>query len=152
MNFLLLELAIGLLVGITMTIQGILNTALANRVGVYGSVFIGVVINLILITLIILCTPGSLTLRNLPGWNKWYLYLGGVLGIFILTAIIIILPRLGATRGFIYIIGGQLVASIIFDHFGLLGMEKAPLNITKLIGIIFFVLGAYLVSISRIKI
>jgi hypothetical protein len=45
MNFLLWELAIGLLVGITMTIQGILNTALANRVGVYGSVFIGVVIN-----------------------------------------------------------------------------------------------------------
>ncbi|NLW46042.1 MAG: DMT family transporter [Firmicutes bacterium] len=152
MNFLLLEIIIGLSVGVMMTLQGIINTALANRVGVYGSVFIGVVINLILITLIILYTPGSLALRNLPGWNKWYLYLGGVLGIFILTAIVIILPRLGATQGFIYIIGGQLFASIIFDHYGLLGMEKAPVNITKLIGIIFFVMGAYLVTISKIKV
>ena len=152
MNFLLWELAIGLLVGITMTIQGILNTALANRVGVYGSVFIGVVINFSLITLIMLITPGSFPIRNLPGWNKWYLYLGGVLGIFILTAIIIILPRLGATRGFIYIIGGQLVASIIFDHFGLLGMEKAPLNPIKLLGILFFVVGAYLVTIAKLKV
>lgn len=152
MNFFLLEIAIGLLVGIMMTIQGIINTALADRVGVYGSVFIGVVINFILITLIILFTPGALSLRNLPGWSKWYLYLGGVLGIFILTAIVIILPRLGATQGFIYIIGGQLVASVIFDHFGLLGMEKAPVNITKLIGIFFFILGAYLVTISKIKV
>lgn len=152
MNFLLWELAIGLLVGITMTIQGILNTALADRVGVYGSVFIGVVINFTLITLIMLITPGSFPIRNWPGWNKWYLYLGGVLGIFILTAIVIILPRLGATQGFIYIIGGQLIASVIFDHFGLLGMDKAPLNPIKLVGILFFVVGAYLVTIAKLKV
>ncbi len=152
MNFLFLEIAIGLIVGVMMTVQGILNTALANRVGVYGSVFIGVVINLILISLIILITPKSISLQNLPGWNKWYLYLGGVLGIFILTSIIIILPRLGATQGFIYIISGQLIASVIVDHYGLLGIEKTPINITKFAGILFFILGAYLVTISKIKV
>lgn len=138
--------------GIMMTVQGTINAALANRIGTYGSIFIVTIVNLVLIGLIVLILPKSFSLQNLPGWNRWYLYLGGVLGIFILASIITILPRFGATVGFIYIISGQLFAAIIVDHFGLLGIEKTPIDITKIVGIMLFILGAYLVTLSKIKI
>ena len=146
MGFLLLEISLGLLVGIMMTTQGIINTALASKVGTYGSIFILTIVNLLLVGFIVLIFPKSISLQNLPGLNQWYLYLGGVLGIFILALTISILPRIGATLGFIYIIIGQLVAALLVDHFGLLGMARAPITITKIAGIILFLLGAYLVT------
>jgi len=146
MDFLLLEISLGLLAGMMITMQGIINTVLASKVGTYGSIFILTIVNLLLVGFIVLIYPKSISLQNLPGLNKWYLYLGGVLGIFILALTISILPRIGATLGFIYIIIGQLVAALLVDHFGLLGMTTTPLTITKIAGIILFLLGAFLVT------
>lgn len=148
---LMLALGIGFLAGMMMTVQGIINTLLAERVGTYGSIFVLTIVNLLLIGLVVLFFPGTLCCQNLPAWNRWYLYLGGVLGVFILAAIIVLLPRFGASLGFLYIIMGQLISGIIIEHFGLLGMPKAPLSGTKLLGIVLFVLGAYLVSLSKLK-
>jgi transporter family-2 protein len=134
-----------------MSIQGVLNSALADKVGTFGSVLVITIINLTLVGLIVLIFPHAISLQSLPGWNNWYLYLGGVLGVFILTAMIIIIPRYGATQSFIYIISGQLVTSLLIDHFGYFGVEKTPINTTNVLGIILFVLGAYLVNFSKIK-
>jgi transporter family-2 protein len=146
MGFLLLEILLGLFVGMMMTMQGIINTALASKVGTYGSILILTIVNLLLVGFIVLVFPKSISLQNLPGLNKWYLYLGGVLGIFILTLMISILPRIGATLGFMYIIIGQLVAASLVDHFGLLGMSKRPITITNIVGTIILLFGAYLLT------
>ena len=146
MGFLLLEISLGLLVGMMMTMQGIINTVLASKVGTYGSIFILTIVNLLLVGFIVLILPKTISLQNLPGLSKWYLYLGGVLGIFILALTISILPRIGATLGFMYIIIGQLVAALLVDHFGLLGMTTTPITFTKIVGLILFLLGAFLAT------
>ena len=129
-----------------MTLQGIINTALAGRVGTYGSIFVLTIVNLLLVSVIVLIFPKTISLQNLPGPKEWYLYLGGVLGVFILALMISILPRIGATMGFMYIIIGQLVAALLVDHFGLLGMQVAPITFSKIAGIILFLLGAFFVT------
>lgn len=149
MHFIIIGIITGLLTGMMMSTQGALNSALADKIGTFGSVFVVAIINLVLVGLIILLIPNSVSLQNLPGWNSWYLYLGGVLGVFILAAINIVIPRYGATQSFLYIISGQLVASLFIDHFGYLGVEKSPINLTKIFGIIIFILGAYLVNLSK---
>jgi transporter family-2 protein len=148
---LMLALGIGFLTGTMMTVQGIINTLLAERVGTYGSIFVLTIVNLLLVGLVVLFFPGTLSYQNLPSWNRWYLYLGGVLGVFILAAIIVLLPRSGASLGFLYIIMGQMISGVIIEHFGLLGMAKAPFSGTKFWGVVLFVAGAYLVSLSKLK-
>lgn len=150
MHIILLGIMTGLFTGIMMTVQGAINAALASKIGTYGSVLIVTFVNLILVSFLMFIIPNAISLQNLPGWNRWYLYLGGVLGVFILASINIILPRFGATLGFIYLIGGQLVAAVIIDHFGLFGLEKTPVDITKIIGITMFISGAYLVTVQKI--
>ena len=146
MSILLLEIFLGLLIGIMMTTQGIINTVLANRVGTYGSILILTLVNLLLIGLVVLFFPKSVSLEKLPGLDQWYLYLGGVLGVFILALTISILPRIGATVGFIYIIIGQLIAALLIDHLGILGIATKPVTPVKIAGVILFLLGAYLVT------
>ncbi len=146
MVFVLLEISLGLLVGLMMTLQGIINTALAGRIGTYGSIFVLTIVNLLLVGAIVLIFPKTVSLQNLPGPKEWYLYLGGVLGVFILALVISILPRIGATMGFMYIIIGQLLAALLVDHFGLLGMPVAPITFSRIAGIVFFLLGAFFVT------
>lgn len=134
-----------------MSAQGALNSALADKIGAFGSVFVVACINLVLVGLIILFIPNSVALQNLPGWDSWYLYLGGVLGVFILASINMIISRHGATQSFLYIISGQLIASLFIDHYGYLGVEKSPINLTKIFGIIIFLSGVYLVHLSKVK-
>jgi transporter family-2 protein len=140
----------GLVTGIMMTVQGAINAVLASKIGTYGSVLIVTFVNLVLVGFIVVIIPNAVSFQNLPGWNRWYLYLGGVLGVFILASINLILPRFGTTLGFIYLISGQLVAAIIIDHFGLFGLEKTTVDITKIIGIVMFISGAYLVTAQKI--
>jgi transporter family-2 protein len=140
----------GLFTGIMMTAQGAINAALASRIGTYGSVLIVTLVNLIIVGFMIFIIPTAVSLQNLPGWNRWYLYLGGVLGVFILASINLLLPRFGTTLGFIYLISGQLVAAILIDHFGLFGLEKTPVDITKMVGIVMFISGAYLVTAQKL--
>jgi transporter family-2 protein len=151
LHFIIIGMLTGLLTGMMMSTQGALNAALADKIGTFGSIFVVASINLVLVGLIILFIPNSVTLQNLPGWDSWYLYLGGVLGVFILAAINIIIPRYGATQSFLYIISGQLIASLFIDHYGYLGVEESPINLTKILGIIIFLFGVYLVNLSKAK-
>ena len=43
-------------------------------------------------------------------------------------------PRLGATRLIVLVIAGQLAASVIFDHFGLLDYAVRPFNAWRALG------------------
>ena len=62
-------------------------------------------------------------------------------------ATIIVIPRLGAatTVGLI-ILAGQVIASIIIDHFGLIRVPVHELNIPRLAGAVFIVVGVALVQ------
>src|SRR5690348_355836 len=88
---------LGLIAGGTIAVQGVLNAGLGKRVGELGSVVIVAVTSAVLVLPLLALIPGAANPRNLPGPSQWYLYLGGVLGIVIVTTPIILVPRIGAT-------------------------------------------------------
>jgi transporter family-2 protein len=69
---------------------------------------------------------------------------GGAFGAVYIAISILLLPKLGATTVIAFIVAGQLIGSIAFDHFGLLGMPVHPLTPTRLIGAGMLLLGAVL--------
>ena len=53
---------------------------------------------------------------------------GGFFGAFFVAAGVTLVPRIGVAMTFTLIIAGQMLVSIIIDHFGFLGLEVRPVS------------------------
>lgn len=93
------------------------------------------------------------TAPPLPLWTgaaalPWWIWSGGVMGAFFVAASTFIAPQLGATTMLALILAGQIVASVLFDHFGLLGYPLHPLNVQRSIGLLLLLAGVVLIRNS----
>ena len=77
--------------------------------------------------------------------HPWWIWTGGILGAFFVAATIYIAPRLGATTMLAWLLVGQFGASLLLDHFGLLGFNVQPISLTRIIGIALVAAGALLI-------
>ena len=64
----------------------------------------------------------------------WWAGAGGAVGVGYVTASVLLAPKLGATRLIVLVVAGQLVASVLLDHFGLLGYAVRPFNGWRALG------------------
>ncbi len=81
-------------------------------------------------------------LGNAPG----YAWLGGMVGAFYIISTIVASPRIGLALFLALVIGGQLVMSVIVDHYGLLGAAVKPITWLKGIGLLFVFCGIFLLK------
>jgi transporter family-2 protein len=137
---------VGIVAGSMITIQSVLNSALGKKTGNFGSVLILTLVSMAVLLVLISLFPSTANFRGIPGRSEWYLYLGGVLGIVILAAPIFLIPRIGATSTLTALVIGQLVLALMMDQFGLFGIPKIEINLTRIIGLILLVVGALLVK------
>lgn len=137
--------AIGIAAGALVAIQSVLNAALGKRAGDLGSLLILASISVVAILPLIFIFPSGSNFRGLPGLSQWYLYLGGVVGMLIVAAPIFLVPRIGATATLTALVVGQLTLAVIIDHFGLLGVPRNELTITRILGVLILVLGTLLI-------
>ncbi len=79
--------------------------------------------------------------RGLPS----YVWLGGLYGAFFVAVAAFAAPRLGVGVLLTAVIAGQLAAAVLLDHFGLIGLERHPVNLTRLAGVGLVFAGAILV-------
>ena len=140
----LLLSGIGILAGVMIAIQSVLNAGLGQRAGNLGAVLMLTFVSAGGLILLILCFPATASFRHLPGASEWYLYLGGILGIAILAAPILLVPRIGATSTLISIILGQTLMALLIDQFGLFASPRVEISVTRIIGVLMVALGAYL--------
>jgi transporter family-2 protein len=64
----------------------------------------------------------------------------------IVSASIYLLPQIGSTATLTALVVGQLSAALVIDHFGLFGSPRIEVNLGRLAGVAFLVLGAYLIG------
>src|SRR6478736_2045257 len=58
----------------------------------------------------------------------------------------VLIPRLGATATVAYILAGQMVASTLIDHFGLIGVHVHSLSIPRVIGVVLIIVGVIIIQ------
>ena len=85
-----------------------------------------------------------------PSLGEWqsvppYLFLAGVAGILIIGSIAFTVARVGVLAGSMLLVTAQLTGGTIIDHFGWMGAPVREVTLSKLLGIMFLVLGARLV-------
>ena len=140
---LLMPLTFG--IGIAMTFQTAINSQLREYLNsplqaALLSFLIGTILLVILVFFQPVEKPEFATFVQLP----WYLWLGGFLGVYAISLSIYAAPKLGFLTLSGLIIFGQLVTSMVLDHFGLLGTEKAPINWQRLLGGVVIFIGVLL--------
>jgi len=76
---------------------------------------------------------------------KWSL-LGGVLGVMYLTAIVISVPFVGVGITMVSVIIGQLIMSMVIEHYGWLGMKQTKMNKEKVFAVISMIIALILIN------
>ena len=129
--------------GIAIALQPSINGRLAQKVGIIESSCISFVVGAaVLFAGALLAGKGSF--KGLATVSWWELS-GGVLGAFFVTMTIIAVPRIGTTSAMAAVIGAQLTAGILLDHFGLFGFKTIPLDGKRLIGVVLLMAGTTLI-------
>ena len=138
-------LILGLAGGVAMASQAGINAQLRQYMhSPYQAAFFSFLVGTLILGVVVLLQTGSRPqLQELMAVPYW-LWIGGLLGAFGVSVAIILAPRLGAVNLTIIIVCGQLIASLILDHFGWLGFEKHPINWQRIGGVMLVIAGLVL--------
>jgi transporter family-2 protein len=136
---------VALLAGSFIAVQGGLNTTVGKEIKspIHAS-FFSFIIGTVLIGLYIVVTRQAVSLdgvKNVP----WYGWFAGLLGAFSLTVIVLAFPRLGPGLTFGLIVAGQMIISVILEHYGILVAQPHPISFLRVLGILLIVGGVALI-------
>ena len=137
-------LIIAAIAGLTMALQGSINSILGKKIGLPETTFL-VHLTAAIILLLILLFKTENNMMNMFKDIPWYLYLGGFLGIIITYTVMVSIPELGVAVATTSIVSAQVLTATVIDHFGAFGLEKIPLTWIKLVGIVFLAIGVRLI-------
>lgn len=91
-----------------------------------------------------------LVLRVRPDYGAtaaapWYAWMGGLYGAVFVVAAAYAIPRIGVASAMTLFVAGQLLISVLVDHFGGFGVAARPVNLTRLAGLALVIGGVVLV-------
>ena len=138
---------LGLGVGIGLVVQVGMNSTLRAQL---GSPIVAALISFLVgsaaLALYALLMRSPLPVRSqvaaVPGW-AWF---GGLLGAFYVASSVVVGPRLGAATLLALVVLGQLVTSLLVDHFGWLGFPHHPLTLVRVAGALLLFAGVVLIT------
>ena len=87
--------------------------------------------------------PSREMVRAAP-WYVWFA--GGLMGTIYLTGNILLAPRLGAGELIGLVVAGQLIFSVLLDHFGWIGFAQHSASLPRLAGCALMIAGVALIA------
>ncbi len=131
-------------VGGLIALQAPINSQLGRAVGTAQGAFVSFAIGTVLLLAIALLSGGLGSIADAGRPGVVYL-LGGVLGAAYVTTVLVTVRTLGAGGVTAATIAGQLSISLVVDQLGILGVERSPITLVKLLGVVFLTLGVVLI-------
>ncbi|PTK91928.1 DMT family transporter [Staphylococcus gallinarum] len=134
---------IAIVAGIFLSIEGSIYAVLGDHIGKLESSLYNFAVGSIILAIALLFL-GKGTLSYTVRAPKWELT-GGLLGVVYLTVLVFAIPVIGVGLAMGSVVVGQMIMSAIIEHYGLLGSEKKPLRIEKIIAIILMIIALTLI-------
>jgi transporter family-2 protein len=134
-----------LLSGAFLPIQGGLNSKLGKVIEspVYASLFSFIIGALGLLAYIVI-TRQTVSLSGIKDAPN-YIWIGGLLGAFYVTAIVLAFPILGPGLTFGLIVAGQMITSVVLEHNNILVAQQNPISYMKIVGIALVIAGVVII-------
>ncbi len=145
-----LHLLAALLLGVGLSVQvGVnaqLRTGLSHPLLAATVSFLIGTLGLLLVTAAVRPPlPAAAQLARIPWW-QWS---GGLLGAVYIASAIILAPKLGAAALLATLVAGQMAASLVLDHFGLLGFPVQPVSAVRVLAVLLILAGVLLLQVGR---
>jgi transporter family-2 protein len=134
--------------GLAGAVQVAVMSRLGDRVGVVGALAFASTVQVVFAVLLLLLAKRSLDAYGSALRQPAWLWLGGVMGLFIVLTITFAGSRIGTTATVGILIAGQLAMGAAIDRFGLFGGEQISLGWPRVAGIVLLGAGAAL-SLTR---
>jgi len=134
-------------IGAMVSAQPAWNAILARSIGsAFGAAAINTLVGFMFCLMILpVAGAGRFSTATLTG-VPWWVYLGGVVGGMFVISGVVVAPVTGALVFFVCVVSGQLIGSVVADHYGAFGLEIRPASFGRLAGVGLVVAGAILVG------
>lgn len=90
-------------------------------------------------------SPKEATLFTVPKWQL----IGALFGVVYMLAIVFAVPRVGTAAATVAVISGQLLMSLLIDHFGWLGNNSLPLDPSRYLSMALLIGALTLIYLSH---
>ena len=132
-------------VGGMVALQGPINSQLGKTIGNFQAAFFSFATGTIILAVVAgLVRGGYGQIAEARSLAPQYL-IGGALGACYVSCVLVTVRTLGAGGIVAATVAGQLTMSVIIDQFGLLGLDKDPISVSKAIGVLLLAVGTLLV-------
>jgi len=131
--------------GAFLPIQAGLNTKLGKAIEspVYASL-ISFVVGACALGVYVVATGQHVAFGNVKAMPA-YVWLAGLLGAFYVTVVVLAFPRIGPALTFGLVVGGQMLISVVLDHYNILVANPHPINVWRLLGVGLIVAGVVVI-------
>jgi bacterial/archaeal transporter family-2 protein len=139
-----LAVTLSLIAGVAGTVQIAVMGKLGERIGVVPALAFAAVVAAGIGVVALLATRRSLAgfadAIHQPAW----LWLGGLMGAFVVFTITFAGPRIGTTATVAFFLVGQFAAAALVDRYGLFGLDRIAVGWPRVVGLALLAVGAAL--------
>ena len=142
-------LCLAFVAGIMMPMQAGVNSTLAlHSSGALWASLISFIVGSVALFAIVLAVrldwPVASQLRQAP----WWAWTGGLMGALFVATGAFLAPKIGAATMMALFVSGQLIMSVVLDHFGWATFAQHSINIWRGLGVILLMAGVLLIRFN----
>ncbi|MHC8393324.1 DMT family transporter [Pseudomonas sp. LB3P93] len=142
-------LLLAVIAGAVVPFQSAINANLTRGLGhplwaTLASLLVSIVVVLPIMLAMRLPLPSLTFITKAPLW----MWAGGAFGVCFISLALMLLPKLGASGFIALALAGQVVASLVLDHFGLFGLVERQMTLPRVVGAVLLLAGVMLIQLS----
>ena len=144
-----LWILLGIVAGACIAVQAPINAQLGRDLAVpFAAAFVSFAAGAVLLGLmtVVWSTWGPVSVQ----WSApapWLFVAGGALGAFYVTTVLVLTSHIGAAAVMGLAVAGQLLAGLVVDRVGLLGLAVREITLGRVAGALLLVTGAVMIRV-----
>ena len=139
-----LAVAVTLTAGLAGGVQAAVMGELGERVGIVPALAFATFVSMVLAFALLLAWERSFDGIRAAFDQPVWLWLGGLMGLYIVLAITIAAPRIGVAATIGLVIADNLVMAAAIDRWGLLGQDEIAITWHRVLGLALLAVGSAL--------
>jgi transporter family-2 protein len=145
----ILWVLLGVISGACIAVQAPINAQLGRDLGLpFAAAFVSFAAGAILLGLVTFTVAGlTHTTINWTVPAPWLFVTGGALGTVYVTSAVVLTPQIGAAAVMGLAVTGQLLAGIVVDRIGFLGLPMREISLGRVGGAVLLVAGALMIRL-----
>lgn len=142
-------LLLAVIAGAVVPFQSAINANLGRGLGhplwaTLVSLLVSILVLLPIMLALRVPLPSMAFISRAPLW----MWAGGAFGVCFISLALVLLPKLGASGFMALALAGQVVASLVLDHFGWFGLVQRQVSLPRVLGVVMLIAGVVLIQFS----